>query len=97
MRERKYLTFDMENPRHRKAFSVFCTQSSKLRSEFVVNCILDSMEENRLEEIIKQVIGEALNNASFSVSNSPDVPIDLKTTENVSELPDILLTSLDEV
>ena len=87
----------MENPRHRKAFSVFCSQSSKLRSEFVVNCILDSMEENRIEEIIRKTVGEALKNASFFISDSPDISTDLKTTEDVSELPDILLTSMEEI
>lgn len=46
MRERRYLTFDMQNPRHKEAFELFTAQPSKLRSEFVVNCILESQEEN---------------------------------------------------
>ena len=97
MRERRYLTFDMENPRHRKAFSVFSSQSNKLHSEFVVNCILDSLEENRLEVIIREVVGEALKNASFFMPNSPEISADLKTTEDISELPDILLTSMEGI
>ena len=54
MRERRYLTFDMENPRHREALSEFDAQPDKLRSEFVIGCVLQAKQEQRLEGIIQR-------------------------------------------
>lgn len=50
MRERRYLTFDMGNTRHRKAFAIFSAQSAKHCSEYVVDCIIKAQDENRLVE-----------------------------------------------
>ncbi len=97
MRERRYLTFDMENPRHREAFAIFSAQSGKLRSEYVVDCILKAQEQNCLEKIIKQVITEALKSASFSTTATEHTTTDLQTTDSISDLPDVLLSSLDEI
>ena len=97
MRERRYLTFDMENPRHREAFALFNTQSGKLRSEYVVDCILKVQHENRLEEILRQIIKEELKHISFSVTAYKSKSEDLHTTDNISELPEALLSSLDEI
>ena len=97
MRERRYLTFDMENQRHRRAFAIFSTQASKLRSEFVVNCILACEDEKFLEKTIRHTIEEALKDVSFSVSNLREESVELQMTENVAELPDVLLTSLDDI
>ncbi len=87
----------MENPRHREAFALFNAQSGKLRSEYVVDCILKVQHENRLEEILRQIIKEELKNISLFVSDSKSKSEDLHTTESISELPEALLSSLDDI
>ncbi len=97
MRERRYLTFDMGNPRHREAFTLFSAQSGKQRSEYVVDCIIKAQDENRLEKTIQQIIMEALKGISFSTPVEKNKTVDLQTTENITELPDALLSSLEEI
>lgn len=97
MRERRYLTFDMQNPRHIEAFDLFMAQPNKLGSEFVVNCILAAQEESRLEKMMRMVIAQALNDVDISVHNPPNTDTDLQTTEDVTCLPDVLIDSLDEI
>ncbi len=87
----------MHNPRHRNAFELFSAQSNKLRSEFVVNCILESQEENRLEKTIQRVIEVALIDVSIFAPVPKNAEIELQTTESISDLPDVLLSSLDEM
>lgn len=97
MRERRYLTFDMENPRHREAFALFSAQSGKLRSEYVVDCILQTQKENHLEEMMRKVLTEALKEITLAVPDTEKTTTDLQMTESLSDLPDVLLTSLDEI
>lgn len=87
----------MQNPRHREAFALFTAQPNKLRSEFVVNCILAEQEENRLEKVVRQVITETLKDATFSVATPKKDEADFQTTGDVSDLPNALLSSLDEL
>ena len=96
MRERRYLTFDMQNPRHIEAFDLFTAQPNKLGSEFVVNCILAAQDKSRLEEMIRQVVLEALKDVTLSVHNPPCKDADLKKTEDISCLPDVLIDSLNK-
>ena len=97
MRERRYLTFDMENPRHREAFTIFSAQSGKRRSEYVVDCILHAQQENYLEEMMRRVIPEALSGIALTAPAPESMTTDLHTTENLSDLPDALLSSLEEI
>lgn len=97
MRERRYLTFDMENPRHREAFDLFSAQSGKLCSEYVIHCILQAQQDNRLEETIRKVIVEELKDVSLSVPAKERMTADLRTTERLADLPDALLSSLEEI
>lgn len=97
MRERRYLTFDMENPRHREALYLFSAQSSKLRSEFVIDCILKAQQENRIEEVIRQIITDTLSVISLSPSMHSDISPELHATENISDLPEALICSLDDI
>ncbi len=96
MRERRYLTFDMENLCHREAFALFSAQSGKRRSEYVVECILQAQQENRLEETIRKVLTEAFEDISLSALVMEKKTTDLQMTESLSDLPDVLLSSLDE-
>ena len=97
MRERRYLTFDMENPRHRKALALFSLQSGKRRSEYVINCILTTEQDNRLEDTMRKVIAEALKDVQLTALASERVTTELRATESLSDLPDALLSSLDEI
>ena len=97
MRERRYLTFDMENPRHREAFSFFSAQSGRLRSEYVIDCILKTQEHNRLEDTIRRIVSEALKDVSFATPVIVSTAAELHTTESLSELPNALLSSLEEI
>ena len=87
----------MENPRHREAFALFTAQPSKLGSEFVVNCILAVQDENRMERTIQEVILEALQAIAFSIATPQNVETNIQATEDVSDLPDALLSSLEEI
>ncbi len=96
MRERRYLTFDMENPRHREALTLFSAQSSKLRSEYVIDCILKAQQESRIEEMIRQAITDTLAGVSLSPLIHSDTSPELQVTENISDLPEALICSLDD-
>ena len=87
----------MENLRHREAFALFSAQSGKRRSEYVVDCIIKAQDENRLVETMQQIIMEALKGIPFSIPVVENKTADLQTTENITELPDALLSSLDEI
>ena len=97
MRERRYLTFDMENLRHREAFALFSAQSAKRRSEYVVDCIIKAQDESRMVETIQQIIIEGLKGISFSTPIAEKKAAVLQTTEKITELPDALLSSLEEI
>jgi hypothetical protein len=87
----------MENPRHCEAFTLFSAQSAKRRSEYVVDCIIKARDENRLVDTIQQIIIKTLKGISFLTPTAENKTADLQTTENISELPDVLLSSLKEI
>ena len=87
----------MDNMRHREAFDLFSAQSAKRRSEYVVDCILQTQQENRLDETIRRIISEALKDVAISAPIAEMATADLHTTENLSDLPDVLLSSLDDI
>lgn len=87
----------MENPHHREALALFSAQSGKLRSEYVVDCILQAQQENRLEDTMRRVISEALSGIALTAPAPESVTADLQMTERLSDLPDALLSSLDEI
>jgi hypothetical protein len=87
----------MENPRHREAIVLFSAQSERRRSEYVVDCILQAQQENRLDETIRRIISEALKDVAISTPIAEKATVNLHTTENLSDLPDVLLSSLDDI
>jgi acetoacetate decarboxylase len=87
----------MDNPRHREALALFSAQSSKLRSEFVIDCILKAQQENRIEEVIRQTITDTLAGISLRPSVHSDTSPELHATENISDLPEVLICSLDDI
>jgi hypothetical protein len=94
MRERRYLTFDMNNPRHVEALRAFSAQPDKVRSEFIIDCILKAQQEDHVEEVIRQTILKALVGIPLLVS---DTPTKLQSTENKSDLPEALVSAMDDV
>jgi hypothetical protein len=97
MRERRYLTFDMNNPRHMEALCLFSAQSDKMRSEFVVDCILKAQQEDRMEEVIRQTISKALAGITLLVSACLEAPPQPQSTENIYDLPQALLSAMDDI
>ena len=87
----------MQNTRHREAFTIFTAQPTKLRSEFVVNCILESQVEIRMQRTIREVISVALKDATFMTAVPQQAAGSIQATEDVSDLPDALLSSLEEI
>lgn len=93
MRERRYLTFDISDPRHRQALALFSARSSKRRSEYIISCILKAEQEIELKETVRAAVLEALKGVSLMERAEPE-----KTTiENIGELPGGLLAMLDEI
>jgi len=93
MRERKYLTFDTQNPRHMEALRIFTEQPEKLRSEYVISCILRAQEEERLENLIRQTIRDAL--AGCKISAGGEIPKEREVVD-IADLPDALLTMMED-
>jgi hypothetical protein len=87
----------MENLRHREAFALFSAQPAKRRSEYVVDCIIKAQDEDRMVVTIKQTIMKALGGVSFPAPTTDNKNADLQTTESLTELPDALLSSLEEI
>ena len=96
MRQRRYLTFDMDNPRHREALAIFEAQPNKLKSEFVIGCILDSAQENHLEAVLRQTVSDALAGIRFA-EREPLPARETAPTEDIADLPADLLFAMDDV
>ena len=97
MRERRYLTFDMNNPRHTEALKIVSEQPDKKRSEFVIDCILKVQQEEHLEKVIRQTIIEALSGLTFPASDNSNAPSELQSTENISDLPEELVFAMEDI
>ena len=62
MRKRYYLSFDMDDPRHREAERLFSQQANRQRTDFVVSSILAAAQTERLEQLVRQAVREELQN-----------------------------------
>jgi len=94
-RKRYYLSFDLDNPRHREAEALFARQASRQRTEYVVNSILPAPQTESLEQLVRQAIRDELRNdapqlqATLSEETNTDVQL--------SDLPGSLLHALEEL
>lgn len=93
MRERRYLTFDTNDPRHIKALSLYMAQPDKLKSEFVIGCILQCEQEQRIENIIRDTISEALSHLGAIEQKTK---VEATPTSDISELPSELLSMMED-
>lgn len=94
MRKRYYLSFDMDDPRHREAEHLFSQQANRQRTDFVVSSILAAAQTERLEQLVRQAVREELQNlrlAEVPQTLTPDTAVQLK------ELPGSLIHALEEL
>lgn len=92
MRQRRYLTFDMSNSRHVEALEIVSAQPDKLRSEYIISCILQAKQEQRMEEMLRRVFSEMMMGRRMTVQQEQTIS---PTTEDISDLPDVLLTMME--
>ena len=90
------MTFDMSNPRHVEALRLFSAQPDKGRSEFVINCILQAEQGNRLEAVIRQSVSETLAGIRFA-EREPLPEKEVALTDDISDLPGALLSIIEEI
>lgn len=90
-RKRYFLSFDMENPRHREAEALVAKQGSRQRTDFVVSSILTANQAEMLEQLVRQAVRDELKNLRLSTPPQPEPEIEL------SELPDSLINALEEL
>ena len=90
MRKRYYLSFDMDDPRHREAEALIAGQVSRQRTEYVVASVLASKQAELLEWLVRQAVRDELKSLRLSEPQTePEVEL--------SELPDSLLNALEEL
>ncbi|MCR4429401.1 MAG: plasmid segregation centromere-binding protein ParR [Firmicutes bacterium] len=94
-RKRYYLSFDMDNPRHREAETLFARQASRQRTEYVVTSILTAHQTESLEQVVRQAVRDELRNAA----PPPQTTLPGETDDGVrlSDLPGSLIRALEEL
>ena len=85
----------MDNPRHREAEALFTQQSSRQRTEYVVNSILTAHQSEILEQIVRQAIRDELRNAAPQLQLR--LPGQTDTDVQLSDLPGSLIHALEEL
>jgi hypothetical protein len=94
-RKRYYLSFDMDNHRHREAEGLFARQASRQRTEYVVNCILTAYQSEILEQIVRQAVRDELQNVKLQQQTT--LPEETDTSVQLSDLPGSLIHALEEL
>lgn len=94
-RKRYYLSFDMDNPRHREAESLFARQASRQRTEYVVAGILTAYQTESLEQIVRQAVKDEMRNVRLLLQTT--LPEKTDADVQLSDLPGSLIHALDEL
>ena len=94
-RKRYYLSFDMDNPRHREAEALLARQASRQRTEYVVNSILTAHQTESLEKVVRQVVRDELRNAALQLQTT--LPGETDDGVRLSDLPGSLIHALEEL
>ena len=94
MRKRYYLSFDMDDPRHREAEALLADQGSRQRTECVVSGLLAAKQADHIERIIRQTVREELKNLQRPLSSPLEDAVD---ETRLADLPDSLVHVLDEI
>jgi len=95
MRKRYYLSFDMDDPRHREAEALFAGQASRQRTEYVVTSILTANQTECLEQAVRQTIREELK--QISLQSNYMQPEEVEAGVQLTDLPGSLLHALDDL
>ncbi|MCQ1530104.1 plasmid segregation centromere-binding protein ParR [Lutispora saccharofermentans] len=94
-RKRYYLSFDMDNPRHREAEALFAQQASRQRTEYVVNSILTAHQSEILEQIVRKAVRDVLQNVKLQQQTT--LPEETDASVQLSDLPGSLIHALEEL
>jgi hypothetical protein len=86
----------MNNPRHAEALKLFSARPDKIRSEFTIDCILKSQQEDRLEEVIRIILMKVLGGIPRHITDTSETTSEPQSTESISDLPDVLLGAMDD-
>lgn len=90
-RKRYFLSFDMENPRHREAEALVSRQGSRQRTDYVVSCILTASQSDMLEAAVRRAVRDELNSLHLTAVPQPEP----ETT--LSDIPDSLINALEDL
>ncbi|MBR0600049.1 plasmid segregation centromere-binding protein ParR [Sinanaerobacter chloroacetimidivorans] len=94
-RKRYYLSFDMDNSRHREAEALFAQQASRQRTEYVVNSILTAHQSEILEQIVRKAVRDELQNVKLQQQTT--LPEETDASVQLSDLPGSLIHALEEL
>ena len=95
MRKRYYLSFDMDDPRHREAEALLTDQGSRQRTEYVVSGLLAAKQADHIDRIIRQAVREELKDLQCPPSGLLSGKAAGET--QLTDLPDSLVHALDEI
>lgn len=93
MRKRYYLSFDMDDPRHREAERLFSRQASRHRTEFVVSSILSAEQTSQIEQIVRRAVREEINQLSLRVAPPQEAPA---VAAQLEDIPGSLIHALED-
>jgi hypothetical protein len=93
MRKRYYLSFDMDDPRHREAERLFSRQASRHRTEFVVSSILSAEQTSQIEQFVRRAVREEINQLSLRVAPPQEVPA---VAAQLEDIPGSLIHALED-
>lgn len=94
MRKRYYLSFDMDDPRHREAEALLADQGSRQRTECVVSSLLAAKQTDHIDRIVRQAVSEELEILQCRPSS---LMADVADETQLADLPDSLVHALDEI
>ena len=94
MRKRYYLSFDMDDPRHREAEALLADHGSRQRTECVVSGLLAAKQADHIDRIVRQAVREELK---ILQCRSSTLLADAADETQLADLPDSLVHALDEI
>ncbi|RJE46643.1 MULTISPECIES: plasmid segregation centromere-binding protein ParR [unclassified Dehalobacter] len=91
MRKRYYLSFNMDDPRHREAEALVSRQGIRQRTDFVVSSILMANQAESVEQTVRRVIRDELRTLRLPQPPQPEQEVQL------SDLPNSLINALEDL
>ena len=94
MRKRYYLSFNMDDARHREAERLFTQQASRQRTEFVVSSILSAKQNSHMEQIVRQAVREEINQLSLRATPLQE---EQAVAAQLEDIPGSLIHALEDL